>query len=193
MTSKARPLVAALAGLALAATGAQAAAAKPPKGYVQVHATVVAPGQHQTHGTVTCPAGLVPFGGGAFVGDSHLNGNLHSSFPLSNGWAADVNEVSSDSTILTVYATCGKAPKRYVQVESMAIVNPAESQDAGFANCPARTVILGGGSESNTSSLAANINDTLPSGNGWRTDMNMNTNFGSSFEVFAICAKAPKG
>ena len=43
------------------------------------------------------------------------------------------------------------------------------------------------------SSLAANINDTLPYGNGWRTDMNMNTSFAAAFQVFAICSKAPKG
>ncbi len=59
--------------------------------------------------------------------------------------------------------------------------------------CPAKTFVLGGGSLSNSGSVAVNINSTLPSGNGWRTDQNTNTSTATTFTVYAICGKKPKG
>src|SRR4051812_29828233 len=102
MSLKARPLAAALAGLALAASaavadpgkapapGAPAApaasvpgkpapdltgavAGRAPKGYVRVAASFTATTGAQTRGLASCPAGTVPFGGGVFIASTSIN------------------------------------------------------------------------------------------------------------------------
>ena len=172
---------------------APALPAKLPKGYVQVHSLPFTSNQFtQTRGSVACPAGTVPYGGGVVVASSGLNANVNSSFPAGNTWVADVNNVSSPTTF-AVYAVCAKAVRNYVVVESGAFTDAAETQASGTIACPAHTVVYGGGSLSNSGSTAVLINSTLPEANGWRTDMNTNTNFNTTFEVFAICARKPKG
>src|SRR5690242_10797657 len=107
MTSMARPLAAALAGVALAAstsaalagqatspvTGVPAPApaagtplpaapalpAKLPRGYMQVHSQPLSAGQFtQTRGTVLCPIGTVVYGGGVQIAGTSLNANVNS-------------------------------------------------------------------------------------------------------------------
>jgi hypothetical protein len=220
MTSMARPLAAALAGVALAASAATALAdqgknpvqappagtpapgktapaapaltGKLPKGYVQVHSQSFSAGQFtQTRGSVICPIGTVAYGGGVLIASTGLNANVNSSFPAGNTWIADVNNVGTPTTF-DVYAVCGKPVRNYVIVESGAFTDPAGQQAIASVGCPAHTVVLGGGSLSNTGSTAVLINSTFPDGNGWRTDMNDNTNFGTTFSVFAICGKKPR-
>jgi hypothetical protein len=221
MTSKARPLAAVLAGVALAVSASAALAdqaknpvqgvpaaapapgkglptapalpAKLPKGYVQVHSLPFTSNQFtQTRGSVACPAGTVPYGGGVVVASSGLNANVNSSFPSGTSWIADVNNVGAPTTF-AVYAVCGKAVRNYVVVESRDVLDPAETQATGTIGCPGNTVVWGGGALSNSGSTAVLINSTFPESNGWRTDMNTNTNFDTTFNVFAICAKKPKG
>jgi hypothetical protein len=220
MTSMSRPLAAALAGVALAASAsaaladqgknpiqaapaagpapgktapaAPALAGKLPKGYVQVHSQLFASGQFtQARGSVLCPIGTVAYGGGVLITSTGLNANVNSSFPAGNTWVADVNNVGAPTTF-SVYAVCGKPVRNYTIVESGAFTDPAGQQAIGSVGCPAHTVVLGGGSLSNTGSTAVLINSTFPQGNGWRTDMNDNTNFGTTFSVFAICGKKPR-
>ena len=222
MTLIARPLAAALASLALAASTAVAdpgktpvpgapgapgvsapgktapdqtpnRPAKAPPGYVRVVAVFTSATDVQTRGSVACPAGTVVFGGGVFVSSSNINININSSFPAGNGWVADVDNVSGGSVGFTVHAVCATQPKKYTIVASPLFTSPAESQAIGTVACPARTVVLGGGSLSSSGSVAVNINSTLPEGNGWRVDQNTNTNFGTGFTVFAICGKKPRG
>jgi hypothetical protein len=220
MTSKARPLAAALAGVALAASGSAALAdqgknpvqgvpaaaptagktvpvtatpaGKLPRRYVQVHSQLFSAGQFtQTRGTVLCPIGTVVYGGGVLITATGLNANVNSSFPAGNTWIAEVNNVGEPTTF-SVYAICGKPVRNYQIVESGSFTDPAGQQVTGTAPCPAHTVVLGGGSVSNTGSTAVLINSTFPQDNGWRTDMNDNTNFDTTFNVFAICGKKPR-
>ncbi len=169
-------------------------AGKVPKGY-----TVVSSGFFnantgtQTRGTVACPAGLVPFGGGVYISGSSLNVNANSTFPSGAGWVADVNNVSGAVATFQVWAACATAPKKYQVVAAGPFTSPANGQSAGAVSCPAKTVVLGGGSLSASGSVAVNINSTFPTATGWRTDQNTNTSTASTFTVYAICAKAPKG
>jgi hypothetical protein len=221
MTSMARPLAAALAGVALAASASAAladqaknpvpgapasapAAGKPipsapvlpaklPRGYVQVHSQPFSAGQFtQTRGSVICPIGTVVYGGGVLITATSLNANVNSSFPVGNTWVADVNNVGAPTTF-TVYAVCGQPVRNYRIVENGLFTDPAGRQATGTAACPGRTVVFGGGVLSNTGSTAVLINSTFPEDNGWRTDMNDNTNFDTTFDVFAICGHKPKG
>jgi hypothetical protein len=160
------------------------------------HYTVVTAGPFtantgtQTRGLANCPIGTVLFGGGAVTPSTDLNVNLNSSFPeTTTTWAADMNNVSGGAVSFNVYAVCGKAPRNYQIVESGAFTAPIDGQGSGVEACPAHTKVLGGGSLSNSGSVAVNINSTLPITGGWRTDQNNNTSPSSTFEVFAICGK----
>jgi hypothetical protein len=179
-----------------AAPAVTATMPKPPKGYVVVHSgNLTANTGAQTRGTVACPAGTVAFGGGAFTTSTSTNVNINSSFPPttgSPGWAADLNNASGAAVTFSVYAVCANAPKKYTIADGF-FDNPSGLESTGSAACPAKTVLLGGGSVASSLLTSVNINSTLPSGNGWQTDMNNGGADSDTFLVYAICGKKPKG
>jgi hypothetical protein len=182
------------------AAGKAAPAASPalsagaPRGYVIVSSGfLTANTGTQTRGTVTCPVGTVPFGGGAFVSSSSTAANINSSIPSGNGWLADINNASGFATTFDVYAICAKAPLSYQVVVSTVTTNPAFSQSTALAACPIGTKVLGGGGYSFSGSTAVNINTIIPSGNGWRTDMNNDTSAATALETYAVCGHKPRG
>ena len=153
---------------------APAVALAKPKGYVVVHSGALSsPANVQAHGSVTCPSGKVPLGGGVFFSSSSVSANINSSYPSGSGWAADVNNGTTAASSFTVYAVCGKAPKKYAVVGGPSTtVNPG-AQTAGIAaTCATGSKPLGGGLFSNTFSLAANVNTSIPTTTGWRVDAN---------------------
>jgi hypothetical protein len=167
---------------------------KPPKGYaVVLNGPLTSTTGVQTRGTATCPTGTVPFGGGEFTPASNLSVNLNSSFPITGGWAADLNNASGTSTTFDVYVVCANAPKLYRVVTGPATTNPAGAQSGAEAVCPAKTFVLGGGSLSSTGSTSVNINSSFNLGNGWRTDENNASAASAIVTPYAICAKKPKG
>jgi hypothetical protein len=174
-------------------TMALGASSRAPAGYrVVTSGLLTALTGRQTRGSVTCPAGTVPFGGGAFISGSNENININSSFPSGTSWFADINNVSGSSDTFSVYAVCANALRKYQIVESSPFANPADTQSSGSVTCPGRTVPLGGGALSQSGSVAVNMNTTIPFGRGWRTDMNNNTTPATTFEVFAVCARQPR-
>src|SRR3954451_23406721 len=103
-----------------AAVCAPSASARPPRGYTVVHSGLLAsPSGTQTRASVACPAGTVPFGGGV---ETPLNEPLtiNSSFPSSGGWNADVDNTTGRASTFEVSVTCGKQPKHYSVVQSVA-------------------------------------------------------------------------
>jgi hypothetical protein len=192
MKTLATTLTLAAAALVLAAP----AEAKTPALYTQVHSGFLSAAAHaQTRGTVSCPAGTVAWGGGAVIAGDDLGGNINSSFPMSggSGWIADINNASSSAMDFTVNVVCAKAPRKYRIVEGPEITDPAFSMSAtGTQSCPAGTAVLGGGSVSNTTGFSIDVGSSFPSGNGWRTDMSNQSDFDTTFNVFAICGKAPR-
>jgi hypothetical protein len=183
-----------LAAAALVLAGP--AQARTPALYTQVHSGfLTATAGAQTRGTVSCPAGTVAWGGGAVIAGNDLGGNLNSSFPMGDGsgWIADVNNTSTSDMTFTVNAVCAKAPRKYRIVESAELTDPAFAQaTTGTQSCPAGTAVLGGGSVSNTTSFSIDISSSFPSANGWRTDQSNLSDFDTTFNVFAICGKAPR-
>ena len=218
-----KPLALAAAGCAVAATSALAGTGKAPVAATPAAPTAAVPGKalpapvpavlgrapkgytivssgpltsfnnQQTRGAVDCPFGTVPLGGGAFIPSNDQNININSSFPTTSGWVADVNNVSGINQTFDVRVVCAKAPRKYTIVSIFGVTNPADSQSSGQVFCPSNTVVLGGGSLSNSGSVAVNINSTLPILNGWRADINNNTTPDTTFDVFAICGKQLNG
>jgi hypothetical protein len=183
------------AGKDLAPPAAPALEGATPSLYTVVQSTnFTAVNNTQTRGSVSCPAGTVAFGGGALIFGSNQNLNINSSFPGSSGsgWIADVDNVSGANGQFYVQVICATAPRKYQVLESGVFTVGADSQVRGSQACPARTSVLGGGSLSNSGSVAVNINSTFPSGPSWVTDQNDNTNVSSTFEVFAICGHASR-
>jgi hypothetical protein len=202
-----KPLALALAACALAAGTAAAApadksapAASPtiagagPKGYVVVHsALLTAPAEGQTPAFAQCPAGTVPFGGGAWVSSGDTAANLNSSVPTQSGWLVDVNNGTRFDTTFTAYAVCAAAPLSYQVIVTPATPNPAGTQSSATAVCPIGTKVLGGGGYSASGATTANINSLRPSGNGWETDMDNAGGSATTFASYAICGHKPHG
>jgi hypothetical protein len=169
----------------------------PPKHYAVVNSgDLSAPAGTQSAGQVRCPAGTVPYGGGAFVSSGSLAASINTSVPTGTGWAADVNNGSGVATTFVVYAVCAKQPRRYQLSFTDALTNPAGQLSTGYASCPAHTVALGGGASSSTSSLSVNIEATIPSSTtnrDWFSVMNNASSHDATWRVVAVCGNKPKG
>src|SRR4051794_17027232 len=95
--------------------------ARPPRGYVVVTTPLLASASGtQQRGTVDCPRGTVPLGGGATVFSTSMRATINSSFPFGRGWAADVNNASGETTAFDVRVVCATRPTGYAVVTSAA-------------------------------------------------------------------------
>lgn len=181
------PAAAPAAGKAAPASTAQG---KAPKKYTVVETTpFTARTGVQTRGTVTCPVGLLPIGGGAVVQSNSTRATVNSSFPLGNEWVADVNNASGADTTFEVSLVCAKPPRGYAVVQSAIVDNPSGAQTTALATCPAGTKPLGGGASSSSSSPFVGINSTFPDGASWRVDENNASASDAGLKSFAICGR----
>src|SRR5690349_5870793 len=184
-----------LLALAALAAAAPAALAAPP-GYVRLTSPVFqAPAGIQSHGQVDCPAGTVPWGGGAgfFGGLPDFGMNLNSSGPTASGWRADYNDTSSRAATFGIVAICANAPRRYVQTVAT-VDNPPATQNSATATCPAHTVLLGGGAFSSSSLPQVVITSAWPSSSTTYTAIEFNgTGSAALLTAFAICGRRPDG
>jgi hypothetical protein len=70
---------------------------------------------------------------------------------------------------------------------------PPNGQGALKVNCPARTVVLGGGLSTTSASVLANIHASYPLGpTGWVGSFNNASVAPASFKVYAVCAAIPR-
>jgi hypothetical protein len=165
-----------------------------PRKYVSLQsALLAAPAGQQTRGTLACPIGTVPLGGGVSVSSGDLRANVNSSFPNGSTWIADVNNGTNLSTTFRVFVICAKAPRSYQVVQTLDTTVAAGSQGQALASCPTGTVPYGGGGISRSPDTDVNMNSTFPAGNAWRTDMNDADTISSDFAALAICGKKLKG
>jgi len=147
----------------------------------------------QSRGTLDCPIGTVPLGGGVVITSNDVHATVNSSFPNGTSWIADVNNASGTATTFRVFAICSKAPRNYQVVQTPDAAGAAGTQATAFASCPTGTVPYGGGGVSRSPLTSVNLNSTLPSGNSWLVDMNNASSASSDFAAFAICGKKLKG
>ena len=184
---------------AAAATNAHAAStATAPPGYQRVRSAPIAvpPGMFDAGGQVACPAGTVPWGGGAgFTGGFAGPGDsINTSAPTGNGWEGRYNNTSTRTDDhFAVDAICAKQPAGYTTTFTT-VDNPPGSKSAAVAVCPAGTRLLSGGTLSTADTTDVQLLSAWPPGparfksviwNGSATDQQLTT--------FAVCGHRPTG
>ena len=171
-----------------------------PAGYTVVTAVYTAGAGVQSSGFVACPGTKQAAGGGAYVDSSDVFVNINSSYPSSTGqnWIVDVNNASSSPTNFTVYAVCMAHSASYRVVSSGPWTASSNFVSSEATDCPAATVVTGGGAVSNSFATDVNINSTVPTAlahghTAWRVAMGSYDPNDSSFTVFAVCRAKPTG
>jgi hypothetical protein len=123
-----------------------AVCAKQPPGYTFAFSSVaIAPGR-QTNTTATCPPGTVVLSGGTSSTSSSPEATELSAYPVATNRFRGVmaNETSS-SLQLNVFAMCAAKPIGYT-ITSQTGTDMGGPVDAlGGAQCPGRSVVIGGG------------------------------------------------
>src|SRR5689334_9938839 len=189
------------AGLVPAAAATNATAASTPTappGYQRLRSAPipVPPGTFDAGGQVACPAGTVPWGGGAgFVGGfAGAGDSINTSAPTGNGWEGRYNNTSTrPDDHFVVDAICAKQPVGYTTTFTT-VDNPPGSKSAAVAVCPAGTRLFSGGTLSTADTTDVQLLSAWPPGparfksvmwNGSATDQQLTT--------FAICGHRPTG
>ena len=149
-----------------------------------------------TGGSITCPTGTVPWGGGAgFTGGTPGVGeNVNTSAPSGNGWRARYNNANGrPNDDFAVVGICANAPQGYT-TQFSAVDNPPMTQVSAVAMCPTGTVLLGGGVLSTSDSVNAFATSAFPRGpHAYAGSMWNGTARDEKFDVFAICGAKPPG
>jgi hypothetical protein len=85
-------------------------------------------------------------------------------------------------------------PAGYVTVSSKPISLPSNDGTFGEAHCPKGKVVLSGGAYIASGSVMAGINASFPLGKStWEAVANNFSGAATTFNVYAVCAKRPKG
>jgi hypothetical protein len=171
-----------------------AAATKKPAGYAIASATFPLPNGLQTPGSVTCPvkkgAQTVPLSGGALIQTDSLDASISSSFPTAHGWSVTVNNTSGAGSQFTVYAVCVKKPNAYVQQQSPATQDPADSISETNDFCPKGDLLTGGGIISSSTSTQVSLNSSWPaSEQTWSILFNNFSSSSATVSLVVVCAK----
>ena len=181
----------------VAASGLIPAGATPPAGYIIGSAVFDAANDEQTGGSVACPSGTVPWGGGAKIKSTSLDANLNSSFASGTSWVVHVNNASGSEITFTVYAVCADAPADYQIVNGAVADDPAGTRAGNFAACPTHTVSLGGGGFLDSTETSVNLNGIQPilGEEGYNIEVYVNNASASDtdFHAQVICGTKPKG
>ena len=168
--------------------------ALPPKYIIVNSGSLTSPANSQVHGSVSCPAKTVTYGGGVIVQSSSTGVNINSSYPPSTAWAADIDDPTASSTTFFVYAVCAKKNAhgcwcRGIRPERRQHADPLDS------DLPAGDKILSGGGFSDTLNTAVNENSTYPTKSGkgqaavygWAVDQNNGSTGAANVRVSAVC------
>jgi hypothetical protein len=111
----------------------------------------------------------------------------------SAGWEARVNNTGTTTAQFAVDAICAKKPKGYKIVFQDAD-NPAGSQSHATATCPARKVVLGGGTLSTSDQAPAALTSAWPAApSKFKGYMYNGTTTDAELIVYAICGDKPTG
>jgi hypothetical protein len=86
------------------------------------------------------------------------------------------------------------APPGYITESTSGISLPNDAAESGEAKCPKDTVVLSGGAYIASASVQTGINASGPaSGTIWEAVANNFSGAATTFNVYAVCAKQPKG
>ena len=80
---------------------------------------------------------------------------------------------------------------RYRRVTSAAFTDSANSQVSGSVACPSGTKVISGGAIISSTSVAENLNSSIPTSDGrsWEVSVNNTSGVDGSFVVYAVCLK----
>jgi hypothetical protein len=80
---------------------------------------------------------------------------------------------------------------RYRQVASSSFADPANSQVLGTVACPTGMKVFSGGAIISSTSVAENLNSSIPSSDGksWQVWVNNTSGTAGTFVVYAVCGK----
>jgi hypothetical protein len=189
------------AGLVPAAAATKATAANTPTappGYQRLRSAPipVPPGMFDAGGQVACPAGTVPWGGGAgFTGGfAGAGDSINTSAPTGNGWEGRYNNSSTrPDDHFAVDAICAKQPADYTTTFTT-VNNPAGSKSAAVAVCPAGTRLLSGGTLSTADTTDVQLLSAWPLGpERFKSVMWNGSATGQQLTTFAVCGHRPAG
>jgi hypothetical protein len=173
--------------VALPAT-AHAATRTPPAGYrVVKSAMLTLPANSRFLGSVDCPAGTVPWGGGVLTESPDPAVDVADSFPDGGSWIAEANNPTNSDTAFQVDVVCAKRPAGYTVVQGPSQVLPAMLEAGATATCPAGTHPLGGGGFTSSGNRTVAINSTGPNGQTWAVEENNGTTLDWGITAFAVC------
>ena len=131
---------------------------------------------------VNCPEGSLVVGGG-FAGTSDLL--IYSAFKDGNGWRAYAENNSASGKTLNAYAIClynssGTTSQQYTQVSV-----PAGNIGHSVANCPAGSVVTGGGFASSPGDLW--VYNSSQAGNSWQVYARNTSGSSQLLNAYAMC------
>ncbi len=134
--------------------------------------------------TTTCPAGSIVTGGGWVIG-SNTAIQVFQSSRSGNGWQIFINNPTSNSPPVNVYAVClsGVPGSTSETVSSENMVPPNETADEEQL-CPSGTFVTGGGFMID---LSLNLYNTSVFQNGWVNSVHNPTGEEKRLDTFAIC------
>jgi hypothetical protein len=151
----------------------------------QVYTQVTASADGVGHAVSNCPAGTVVTGGG-YAGNTDLF--VYNTSATGNGWEVYAQNTSGSDKLLNSYAVClsgtsGSTQQIYTQVTAS-----AGGVGHAVSNCPAGTVVTGGGYAGNVNLFVYNTSAT---GNGWEVYAQNTSGSDKLLNSYAICLTMP--
>jgi hypothetical protein len=134
--------------------------------------------------TTTCPSGSVVTGGGWILGNNS-DVRIRQSSKAGNGWQITVDNTSSETPLVNVYAICLSGVSGGTsQTQSTDNIVPANDTADAEQLCPTGSFVTGGGFALNSDLTLYN---TSKAQNGWVNYVSNAANTDGSFDTFAIC------
>lgn len=84
-------------------------------------------------------------------------------------------------------------PKGYEIIKAGPLTAPGGTQTQGTVTCPGKKQPSGGGAYVTSSSLAAGVNSSYPSGQSWDVSINNGSGVSTDFYVYAVCLNYSPG
>jgi hypothetical protein len=137
----------------------------------------------------TCPAGSIVTSGGFAVSPEVLP-YTHSQ--SGNGWSLYVKNNSGSSKLANVYAYCLKGPSGTSTQVYTQVTVPAGNIGHPVADCPAGSVVTGGGWASKSDGSLIVYNSSM-SGNGWQIYAKNTSGSNQLLNAYAICVSGSGG
>jgi hypothetical protein len=158
-----------------------------PKSYAIRSKSAPNPSGSQASVKATCPSGSQPLSGGAFSTSSLAFTNLTSTFPQRRTWRIVESNASAANASVTAFAVCAKLPGYTVVDPGFDQPVAAGAQTVLGVTCPDRTLVVGGGVRTNSTSVGVTIGASWVDDGNWNEHINDNSGVSFSARPFVVC------